>query len=249
MQLLNSKRRYSLITFLLVVGSLLWMAGCKHPIPDAVDPVTQPDGGGNGTTVNCDPDTVYFEQQVLPILITNCARSGCHDAATAQEGVVLTSYERIMATADVRPFDPEGSDLYEVLVEDADEEDHMPPPPNEPLQQVQIDLIATWIRQGAKNLSCSDETAACNTENVTFAGTIKPLLQTKCVGCHSATTSSGGVNLTTHAGVVAAASDGRLLGAVSHTQGYSPMPQGGQKLAQCDIDKIAAWIEAGTLNN
>lgn len=233
-----------------MIGSLIWLAGCKHPIPDAVDPITDPDGGdGDGSTVACDPDTVYFQQQVLPILIANCARSGCHDAATAQDGVVLSSYQQVMATADVRPFNPEDSDLYEVLVEDEDEDDHMPPPPNEPLQQAQIDLIATWIRQGAKDLSCTDETATCETGNVTFAANIKPLLQTNCVGCHSATTSSGGVNLTTHAGVVAAAANGRLLGAVSHTEGFAPMPQGGQKLAQCDIDQIAAWIEAGMLNN
>lgn len=241
----------SFIALWLTLGCLLCLEGCKHPIGDPVDQVDPDDGDGGGDgggQLSCEPGTVYFEQQVLPILIANCARSGCHNAASAQEGVVLTSYDQVMATADIRANDPEGSDFYEAITED-DHDDRMPPAPNPPLQPAQIELIAQWINQGAKNLSCDDSGTACNTENISFANHVLPLLQNRCIGCHSAANSSGGVNLSAHAGVTAAASGGRLVGVINHAQGFLPMPQGGQKLSQCDIDKITAWVQAGTPNN
>ena len=58
-------------------------------------------GGGNTPTgVPCDPDSVYFDNQVLPILVSNCAKPGCHDAASHQDGVVLSSYASLMSTVD-----------------------------------------------------------------------------------------------------------------------------------------------------
>lgn len=247
----RSLRSYSSLWLVL---SLLCLFSCKHTIGDAVDPVIPIDpggggdgGGGGGGAAACDPDVVYFERDVLPILIANCTRSGCHDAASAQNGVVLTSYDHVMATADVRPNDPENSDLYEVLVED--DPDKMMPQGAAPLPADQIALIRKWISQGAQDLTCSDEGGTCNTENVTFSGYVQPFLQTRCVGCHNGNVSNGGINLSTHAGVQAAAGSGRLLGAIRHEAGFTPMPQGGQKLDQCDIDKIAAWVTAGALNN
>ena len=67
--------------------------------------------------VPCDSNVVYFDLQVLPILQSNCAFSGCHDATSAQDGVILESYESVMQTADVVPFDLDDSEIYEVLVD------------------------------------------------------------------------------------------------------------------------------------
>ena len=65
----------------------------------------------------CSLDTVYFVNDVLPIFIANCAYSGCHDEASQQDGVILTDYDNIINTADVRAGDPDGSDLYEAITE------------------------------------------------------------------------------------------------------------------------------------
>jgi hypothetical protein len=215
---------------------------CKH---EPVYPKT-PVNDTTSTINNCDPDSVYFTNEVLPIFVSNCAKSGCHDASTAQNGVVLDSYNNIVNTGDVRPGDPSDSEVYEMITE-TDPDDRMPPPPNTPLTSDQIALIRKWIMQGAKNLTCTSD--ACDTSNVTFSASIKPLLQNKCVGCHSGSTPSGGHDFTTHAGVQPVAQSGRLYGAVNHMSGFVPMPQGGTKLANCDIRKIKIWIDAGAQNN
>jgi hypothetical protein len=104
----------------------------------------------------CHPDTVYFQRDILPLLNSSCAKAGCHDAATANDGVILDSYFNVMATADVEPGNPDDSDLYEVITDD-DPEDRMPPPPLDPLTNNQIAMIRKWILQGAQDLNCIDE--------------------------------------------------------------------------------------------
>lgn len=243
--------------FTIVVSLLIWASSCVH------DPIL-PIGGGPGdptdtvtnpidTTIQnihlCDPDTVYFERDVLPLLISNCAKSGCHDAASAQDGVVLTNYESVMRTGEISPFSLGESDLYKAITE-TDNEDIMPPLPNTALSQAQIDLIGKWISQGAKNLTCSDSAnSECNTSNVTYSGMVQPLMAKYCTGCHSGTTPSGSISLDSHTGVAAMANNGKLYGAIDHRTGFSAMPKGGNKLPACDIAKVKAWIDGGANNN
>ena len=233
-------KQFSVLVLLLLA---LYIQACKHEIPEPVateEPIDEP-------VNNCDPNLVYFQRDVLPILISNCALSGCHDATTRQNGVQLTDYNSVMQTADIEPGDPGDSELYEVLVEE-DEEDRMPLAPRPRLPASQIEVIRKWISQGAQNLTCTDNTT-CNTANITFAGTIQPILQKNCVGCHSGSAPSGNVNLSAFAGVKTVATNGKLVGVVSHAPGFVPMPQGGAKLSDCDITKIKDWVNAGAPNN
>jgi len=92
-------------------------------------------------------------------------------------------------------------------------------------------------------------TANCDTTGVTFSGTVLPLIQTNCYACHSQAAGQGGIILEGHANVVIRVNDGKLIGAVSHASGFTPMPQNGQKLADCDIKRIQTWINAGAPNN
>lgn len=215
---------------------------------------TDTTGTGTDTTVvdttgvPCDSTKIYFERQILPILRSSCAFSGCHDAASAQDGVVLDNYENVIRTGDVRPFDLSGSDLYEVLVDD-DEDDRMPQAPRSRLPASQINLIATWILEGAENLSCDETNQGCQITNVSFSAVIKPIIETNCQGCHSGGSPSGGVNLSSYAGIKARADSGQLLGSIDWQAGFPRMPQGGPKLDQCKIDQIAAWIGAGAPDN
>lgn len=89
----------------------------------------------------------------------------------------------------------------------------------------------------------------CDTTTVSYATDILPLLQSNCYGCHSQAASMGGINLEGHSRVKLFADNGRLLGAVSHAPGFSPMPKNGSKLPACDINKIRRWINMGTPNN
>ena len=214
--------------------------------------VTNPiDSGGGGaiitdTTINtCNLDTVYFASQFFPLIQSSCAMSGCHDAITKADGIVLTDYTNIMKI--VKAGDPSNSKLYESLVE-KDIEDRMPLLPVPPFTQTQIALVYKWIQQGAKNNACiNTNTSACVTTNMSFATNILPIFATNCNGCHNATAPAGGINLTTYVGTKAIST--RLLGSIAHTTGYSPMPSSTTKLTTCDINKIAAWMSQGTLNN
>lgn len=250
--------KYSLPILIFGIGIWLSFPSCKHePLFDAdmVDPTdttSNPIDTNMTDTTNmgipCDPDVIYFDQEVLPLLQSNCAFSGCHDDASAQDGVILTSYETVIQTADVEAFNLNDSEIYEVLV-DNDLDDRMPPVPTPALSQSQINIIATWILQGALDLECDPNVGGCDTEDVSFFGFVKPLLESYCIGCHSGAASSGGVDLTTHANVQVYANNGRLVGAIDHQAGFEAMPQGAAKLDKCSIDKIKSWVGAGALDN
>lgn len=230
---------------------------CKHePLLEDVNPVDTT-GNPQDTTTNpndtttqgtpCDPDKIYFHQEVLPILISNCALSGCHNAASAEDGVILNSYENVMATGDVEPFNLNDSEIYEVLVED--DPDKRMPLNKPPLDQDKIQIIAKWILQGAKNLNCDPGAGGCNTDNISYSQTIAPVINTHCKGCHSGNTPSGGINLATHQGVKTVALNGKLYGAISWAPGSPKMPQGGNKLPDCTIAQFKSWIDAGAPQN
>jgi mono/diheme cytochrome c family protein len=159
--------------------------------------------------------------------------------------VDLTTYSSIINTADVRAGNPEGSDLYEVLVETDPDKDIMPPPGEGNLSAAQIALIRKWIEQGARNNSCEN----CDTLNVTFSGTIFPLIQNNCAGCHSGANPQGNISLTNYTQINARVQSGQLFGAVNHEAGFTPMPFNQPKLPPCQLDQIRIWIEAGAPNN
>jgi len=203
------------------------------------------------TTHPCDPDTIYFEMDVLPILLSSCGKSGCHDEITAQEEIRLYSYAAVMASDVVTPGDPNDSEMYEKITE-TDPDKTMPPPPETPLDADQKEIIRKWIAQGAQNLFCDE---MCDTVNVTFSGTIWPeIIQSYCFGCHNGINAGGGIHLENYSQVAAAAAVpvgqfGSLWGAVSHATGNTPMPKNQPQLSECKISQIRIWIDDGTPDN
>ena len=227
---------------------MLMISSCKHEPTILPNPVTTNDNSNsNGNTSSgstCDPDSVYFQTQVLPLLVSNCAKSGCHNTADHKEGIIMTDYNNIMATANVNPGRPNNSNLYKSLVK-SDPDDRMPPAPSS-LTSDQINLVYKWIDQGAKNNTCAN---SCDTMNVTFSGTIFPLMQNSCTGCHSGPSSGGQIDLSNYQSIKLVAQNGKLYGSVNHSPGFSPMPKGGNGLLSCQVDQIRIWIQNGSLNN
>jgi hypothetical protein len=240
----------SFVICLIMLALQNW--SCKHspiiPIDDDMMPIDTMPMDTTPGGIPCDPLVVYFNQDVLPILNSNCAFSGCHDAASAENDVILESYEDVIATADVEPFNLDESKIYKVLVEN-DIEDRMPPSPNSPLSPDQIQIIAQWILQGAENLTCDPSLSECDTIDVSFANAVQPLIVSHCQGCHSGSAPSGGIDLSEYNGVKNVADNGKLIGAISWEAGFEKMPQGGDKLSECDIAKVQSWIDDGALNN
>lgn len=240
-----SNRTYLFITIIIM---LFVVASCTHnPLMFSDMPLEPPiiDTSETSEGIPCDPDTSYFVNDVLPILISNCAISGCHDQETHEEGIILNTYFNVMASDVVKPGDANNSDMIEAIIE-SDLDDRMPPPPAPPLSSDELAILKEWINQGAKNNSCGEE---CDTLNVTYVGSIQPILSSNCLGCHDANPSEGAMDLTNYDGVAAVAADGRLYGALNHDPGFEAMPLDGDKLSDCKIDKIRIWIEEGYLNN
>jgi len=251
-------QHYALFTFFLVVLLSLSAPACKHDpaFPGGGDPIDttdnpidttgNPGGGGNNSGVPCNPDSVYFQNQILPILISNCTESGCHNNVDKEDGVILTSYQSLVSTVENATLNNwDENKLMKALLED-DPDDRMPYG-KPPLPQAQINLIATWIQQGAKNNGCNENYGACDTVNVKYSAFVQPLIQAKCQGCHSGAAPQGGVNLSTYTNVKTFATNGKLYAAVIRTTNW--MPKGGAKLDDCTLDKLKSWIDAGAPEN
>jgi len=229
---------------------LIWLTqSCKHdPLFDAVvpDPVdTFPHEPNTG--VPCDPDTVYFQSQVLPLLISRCTEPGCHGAASGEEGVVLDNYNNVTSTLNnITSTDPKKNELLKVI-KDSNPGNRMPQPPRPPLSAAEIQLIQTWVAQGAKNNGCNANFAGCDSTAFTWSGFVQPLIKAQCQGCHSGSSPQGGINLGNYAAVKTQVTNGKLYASV--TRSFAYMPKGGNKLDDCTIQRLKSWIDAGAPEN
>lgn len=235
------------------------LSSCKHEVVTALQEIVDTTGtgnagggtgggtGGGGTNTNpCDPNIIYFQNDVLPIIISNCAQSGCHDAATAQDGIVLDNYDNIMRTGGIIKGNAWSSELYEVLVE-TDPEDVMPPAPKSRLTAEQIALIGGWINSGAINNSCNETN--CDTLNVRYSTHVDALIANNCRGCHSGTSPSAGISLVSYDQVKSSINTGRFLASIKHQSGVVAMPYRSTKMDDCSIRQIELWINSGMPNN
>lgn len=203
----------------------------------------QTTGGSGGDTAK--NGEICFQRDVLPIFQSNCAKSGCHDVITREEGYAFVDYDGIMRGID--PGDPGDSEIYEKITE-SDADDRMPPPPNPRLTSAQIATIRQWIQEGARNTICPPP-ATCDTMNVSYTGIVRPILDKYCIGCHGGSTPSKEINLMQYDQVRTVALDGRLHGVTARLTGYTPMPYNGDKLPDCEIKQLGAWANQGAQNN
>ena len=91
---------------------------------------------------------------------------------------------------------------------------------------------------------------SCDTTNVSFSGTIAPMLNNSCYSCHSNNTAAGygsGIRLENYADVVAKAD--RIVGSIKHLSSFSAMPKNGRKIKDCSITQFDIWVRKGMVNN
>jgi uncharacterized membrane protein len=189
-------------------------------------------GNNNGVKSAC------FERDILPVLQNSCAISKCHDATTAKEGLVLSSYTNIMKYSGfVKAGNPVGSNFYHVITTDPSSEHFMPPKPYSALGKSTIDSIYSWIAKGALNQVCA---ARCDTSNVTYSNQISRIVQSNCYSCHSGSAPNGGIKLTTYTEVSNTVKTGVLIAAIKRQNGVVAMPPSGP-LATCDIRSFELW--------
>ncbi|MBF9223948.1 c-type cytochrome [Hymenobacter ruricola] len=114
-------------------------------------------------------------------------------------------------------------------------------------------LLALGLAAGC-TYSHGDPAPACDVphENVTYANVISPIFDAHCRECHNSKdypVKGGGNNFGDYAAINSYFSPSKLLGCIRHDAGFDPMPQGREKLSDCDIQRIEAWIAAGKPNN
>ena len=197
-----------------------------------------PDTTGQGSGYNL---RACYSRDIQPVLTSKCAISLCHDVATHKEGYIFSSYTQAMQA--VNPGSPSGSPLYTSIT--GTSENHMPPSGKVQLTTAEKDSIRAWISYGALNQTCGE---TCDTINlITYSGTIWPIMQTSCTGCHTGTSAGGGIALANYANVQVAAANGSLMNSL-RGNGVSLMPKG-SSFSVCRIRQFDMWVKAGYLNN
>jgi len=194
-------------------------------------------------------EKVCFVQDILPMILSSCGVTGCHDQITQEEGHVYVDYAGIIEHG-IEPFDPNGSEIYEVVTETG--EDRMPPAPRAPLTAEQIADLREWIEDGAPNSDCPGN--VCDSAGtISFSAQVDPILKKNCVGCHNASLTSGNVNLSGYGNVAIQADNIRnglpvMVGSINRMTGYVAMPVT-FSLDACNIVTIEKWIEQGAADN
>lgn len=214
--------------------------GCKHHIDQ--DEIL--DTGSNNENpsdtiawVNphpCDPDSVYFVNDILPFITSNCAMSGCHDLASAGgDQDPYTNYQQI---------NQHRNDMLSEMSQGS-----MPPwDSGITLTAAQIAMFQLWMQQGHLNNECIED---CDSTQNSFAANVAPIMHDYCEGCHSGANPSGGVPLTNFAEIQDAALNGNLLYSLYGSNGVSIMPENTTGLPDCYIHQIENWINLGAPNN
>jgi WD40 repeat protein len=121
--------------FLLLVGSAVVSAG--PGILAADKPAAKPAG------------PVSFYRQVRPVLQRSC--SGCHQAAKRGGNLLLTSYDGLKAGGESGSGFVAGKPEDSIVVQYISGKKPEMPKNAEPLKAAQVDLVARWVREGAKD--------------------------------------------------------------------------------------------------
>jgi uncharacterized membrane protein len=202
-------------------------------------------------------DPVCFDSQILPLIQSSCATSGCHNASSQEEGFNFTTYDGIMKA--VKAGKPKQSELYQVLTSSYG----TMMPPSQPLSEENRNLIKIWIEQGAKETHCTTDNTDGGTngtvtknDTVCFNLDIFPVISSSCAksGCHDATTHKEGVTLTSYSNIKSLVSPGNYTSSklykVITGSGEDKMPPSpNADLTQDQINKIKQWISDGAINS
>lgn len=90
----------------------------------------------------------------------------------------------------------------------------------------------------------------CKTTNISYSTDVRPIINIHCniSGCHTASTVET-FPLITYQQLKAEASSGMLLKVINHEPGVEAMPKNVSRLADCYIQQITSWVNAGALDN
>ena len=148
----------------LCVSALIVVHGCSDS--------STPDPGADCSSVadTTQPATVSYENHIVPLFLPdkyNCLEAGCHGGGLASSNYSLASYAEVLEAGDgakqlrmcaVKPGDPEASYLvWKIEGRSGILGQRMPlgcvtsPNPDDCVSSTDLDLVRTWIAEGARN--------------------------------------------------------------------------------------------------
>lgn len=92
----------------------------------------------------------------------------------------------------------------------------------------------------------------CETENISYAKDIVPILTTNCYECHNEeeyASKADGNLLEGYEAIKKKIDEGLVLGNINHEKGFIAMPYRRAQIDSCSRLIIKSWIEAGAPNN
>ena len=102
--------------------------------------------GGNGGGGNTYVARACFTRDILPVIESRCASTGCHDVTSHKKGYIYTTYTNIMNS--VSPGNPSSSRLYTVIKTSGGESKM---PLSSSFSPCRIRQFEIWVNNGFQN--------------------------------------------------------------------------------------------------
>lgn len=234
------------ISLLLIFGSvLLTYQNCAYVGAPGADPselasVNSTQGADNDEAIR----TAILEKDALAVLNARCV--SCHNPDNPKGDIgFITDINALKYYRLVVPGEPQLSPLYEVIAKGE-------MPPSGPLAQAQAQIIYDWIFEGM----LTDQAGVTPPKGVSgvleakFQSIFMNIIQPKCVGCHNAAASAGGLDLSTYTKVLSIVVVNKPIeSAFYDSVNKGRMPKGRAMLSASELTAIRDWITNGAQNN
>lgn len=185
-----------------------------------------------------------LESKAFSVVTNRCA--GCHSDGAALGGIgYITDLDALLYYRKVIPGEPELSPLYNVIQSGS-------MPPGQPLTASEAKAIYDWIHDGlvATSVGVPPPAPPSTTLTATFSSINNNILKTKCLGCHSSATSSGGVSFSSYTSTMNTVQPGNPAASSLYTSiNNGSMPKGSGKLSTAEIAAVQTWIQNNAPNN
>lgn len=210
------------------------------------------------------PHDVGAQAKIEPIFEKNCY--GCH-TTMMKGGLRLDSRDAILKGGDSGPAVVVGHPEQSLLLKAVQYKDpNLQMPPKGTLVASDVAAIEAWIREGAPDMAATSPTSdvkltpvglapqVASAQEQYFETRVRPLLVSKCFGCHAGK-QAGGLRLDSRTAVLKGGSEGLvvdvghpenslLLKAVHYTDKSLQMPPSGQ-LDPADVAILEQWVRDG----
>ncbi len=90
---------------------------------------------------------LFFENEVRPILVQKCVK--CHGGEKTESGLSLTTAAAVRRGGDNGTGIVPGKPNVSLVIQAVRRQDDLEMPPDEPLEQREVDVLVRWVQQGA----------------------------------------------------------------------------------------------------